>query len=146
VPISVVLVDDHHARRMSLRSLLESDSQVTVVAEGDTLRSAIRHVIGHTPHVLVLDLRVLEGTTFATIERLHAQVPQTKIVVVAIDQEPAFAQHALAAGATAYVLTDHAASDLPRAVRLAACGQQFVTPLCVTPHPPRLRARPPARR
>lgn len=128
-PIRVVLADDHEHVRRSLRLLLEAEDDVTVVAEAGDLFSAVRHVDDHLPHVLLLDLQMHNGGSIDLIRRLHAQAPMTRVVVVSMEDNPAFARHALAAGAFGYVLKDDAAQELGTAVRCAARGARYVSPL-----------------
>lgn len=128
LPILVVLADDHAVVRRSLRLLLDGEEDVKVIAEAADLSTVIRHVHGHVPHVLVLDLQMPNGSSIETIRRLREQVPGTEIVVLTMERSPLFAQQALGAGAVGFVLKDRADSELPRAVRNAATGDEFVSP------------------
>lgn len=128
LPIRIVLADDHHLVRRSLRLLLESEEDVDVVAEAADLGTVARHVHGHAPHVLVLDLQMPGGSSIEAIRRLRAQVPQTEIVVLTMEQSPAFAQRAIDVGAVGFVLKDRADTELPIAVRRAARGEEYVSP------------------
>ena len=127
-PIRVVLADDHTLMRRSLRRLLDSEEGVEVVAEANDLTAVARHVYGHLPHVLVLDLGMPDGTSLDTIRWLRAQVPDTQIVVLSMQDDPAFARRALETGAVGFVLKELADSDLPEAIRSAVRGAQFVSP------------------
>ncbi len=127
-PIRVVLADDHALMRRSLRLLLDSEEGVEVIAEADHLASVVRHVHGHQPHVLVLDLGMPNGSSIETIGKLRERVPDTQIVVLTMDDSPVFAQRALAAGAVGFVLKDLADSELPQAVRAAARGEEYISP------------------
>jgi two-component system response regulator NreC len=77
--------------------------------------------------VLVLDLRLPGGSSIETIRRLSAQSPDMQIVVVTMEESPQFAQQALDAGATGFVLKDRADSELISAIRLAARGEEYVS-------------------
>jgi two-component system response regulator NreC len=123
-----VLADDHAAVRRSLRLLLDGEDGVDVVGEAGDLRTAARHVHGHAPHVLVLDLQMPGGSSIGVIRRLREQVPITEIVVLTMEQSAAFAQRALDAGAVGFVLKDRADTELPAAVRRAAEGRKYVSP------------------
>ncbi|HXD55325.1 MAG TPA: response regulator transcription factor [Solirubrobacteraceae bacterium] len=127
LPVTVVVGDDHPAMRSSLRSLLADVSGFAVVAEAGDLALTRRHVEGHRPDVLVLDLRMPDGSSMETISDLRKQVPCLHVVVVSVDDTPGFAQQAMTAGASGYVLKDRADEDLPRAVAAAACGEEFVS-------------------
>jgi two-component system, NarL family, response regulator NreC len=127
-PIRVVLADDHTVMRRSLRRLLDDEEGMEVVAEANDLSAVARHVNGHLPHVLVLDLGMPNGTSLETIRRLRAQVPDTQIVVMSMEDDPAFARRALEAGAVGFVLKEMADSELPEGIRSAARGAGFVSP------------------
>ncbi|MGO9906013.1 MAG: response regulator [Solirubrobacteraceae bacterium] len=126
-PLKVVLADDHRLRRRSLRLLLEAENDVQVIAEAGDLFTAIRHVKGHVPHVLLLDLQMPGGSSIEAIRRLRAEVTETEIVVLTTEESPVFAQQALEAGAVGYVLKDNADGELPQAIRRAARGQEYVS-------------------
>jgi two-component system response regulator NreC len=127
-PIKVVLADDHRAVRRNLRLLLDRERDVEVIAEAGDLFTAIRHVKGHAPHVLVLDLRILGGPSIEVIKRLRAEAPQTGIVVLTSDESPLFARQAIDAGAVGYVLRESVDTQLPHAVRCAAREQRYISP------------------
>jgi len=125
--ISIVVGDDHPAMRTSLRRLLESFPGFDVVGEAGNLALTCKHVDGHRPDVLVLDLRMPDGSSIETINDLRKRLPALHVVVVSVDDTPGFAQRALAAGASGFVLKDRADEDLPQAVRGAARGEEFVS-------------------
>lgn len=127
LPIKVVLADDHHAVRRNLRLLLDAEQDVEVVAEAADVSAVLRHVPAHLPHVLVLDLRLPNGSSIEAIRRLRAEVPETEIVVLTMEQSPAFAEQALRAGAVGFVIKDRADTELPAAVRRAARGEEYVS-------------------
>jgi two-component system response regulator NreC len=127
-PIRVVLADDHRAVRRNLRLLLDAEEDVEVVAEAADLSTVMRHVHGHLPHVLVIDLSLPNGSSIETIRRLREQVPDTEIVVSTMEESPLFAQQALDAGAVGFVLKDRADSELLSAIRSAARGEEYISP------------------
>jgi two-component system response regulator NreC len=127
-PIRVVLADDHAMVRRTLRLVLESEQDVDVIAEAVDLSAVMRHVGQHVPAVLVLDLRLPNGSSIEMIRQLRTRFPETQVVVLTMEESPLFAQHALDAGATAFVVKDRADTDLLTAVRLAARGEEYVSP------------------
>lgn len=127
-PIRVVVADDHALMRRSLRLLLENEHNIEVIAEADDLEGAAHHVHGHRPHVLVLDLGMCGMSSLQTIGQLRERVPDTQIVIVTMEENPAFAQRALAAGALGFVWKDRADTDLPEAVRAAARDEEYLSP------------------
>jgi two-component system response regulator NreC len=126
--IRVVLADDHVPMRRSLRLLLEGEQGLEVVAEADDHASAARHVHGHRPQVLVLDLGLRSGSSIEAIRSLSERAPQTKIVILTMEDNPVFAQRTLTAGAIGFVAKDLADVELPDAIRAAARGEEYVSP------------------
>ncbi len=92
---------------------LESEKNIEVIAEADDLTGAAHHVHGHRPHVLVLDLGMCGMSSLQKIGQLRERVPDTQIVIVAMEENPAFAQRALAAGAIGFVWKDLCATTRP---------------------------------
>ncbi len=126
--IRIVLADDHAVVRSGLRLLLDGEPGFEVVAEARDAETARRYVHGHRPAVLVLDLNMPGGSSLETIPVIRAESPDTQIVVLTMQQEPAFAREALAAGALGYVLKEAADEELVQAVRNAAAGEHYLNP------------------
>jgi two-component system response regulator NreC len=126
--IRIVLADDHAVVRSGLRMLLDSESDFEVVAEASDAESAQRYVRGHHPGVLVLDLNMPGGSSLEAIPIIRKESPDTQIVVLTMQQEPAFAREALRAGALGYVLKEAADEELVEAVRRAAVGKSYLNP------------------
>jgi two-component system response regulator NreC len=126
--IRLVLADDHAVVRSGLRMLLDSESDFEVVAEASNIEDARRYVRGHHPKVLVLDLNMPGGSSLEAIPAIRAESPDTEIVVLTMQQEPAFAREALRAGALGYVLKEAADDELVEAVRRAAAGESYLNP------------------
>jgi two-component system response regulator NreC len=126
--VRIVLADDHSVMRSGLRMLLDAEPDFEVVAEAKDAQSAERYVRGHKPDVLILDLNMPGGSGLDAIPRLKIDVPDTKIVVLTMQRDPAFARQALGAGAVGYVLKDAADGELALAVRLAASGETYLNP------------------
>jgi two-component system response regulator NreC len=127
-PIRIVLADDHAVVRSGLRMLLDSEGDFEVVAEASNVESARRYVRGHHPGVLVLDLNMPGGSSLEAIPTIREESPGTQIVVLTMQQEPAFAREALRAGALGYVLKEAADDELVEAVRRAAARESYLNP------------------
>jgi DNA-binding NarL/FixJ family response regulator len=142
--IRIVLADDHEVVRSGLRLLLERESDFEVVAKASDIESARRYVRGHHPRVLVLDLHMPGGSSLEAIPTIREESPDTQIVVLTMQREPAFAREALGAGALGYVLKEAANSELVEAVRRAAVGESYLTQ-AGRPHGLRAAPRPAGR-
>lgn len=127
-PLRVVIADDHSVVRRGLCQVLESDDGLEVVAEAEDLEGARRYVRGHKPDVLVLDLNMPGGPTLAAIPEIRAEAPNTQIVILTMQDEPAYAREALGAGVMGYVLKEAADTELVEAVKRAAAGDTYLNP------------------
>ena len=127
--ITVALADDHHLVRSGLRLLLERQEDVTVVAEATDADGALRIVEEHEPNILVFDLN-MPGTltSMETIAKARKISPETAVVVLTMQEDPAFARYALRAGATGYVLKEAADRELVDAIRRVAAGETYLAP------------------
>ena len=119
--VTIVIADDHAAARAGVRMLLGVEPGFDVVDEAADLATAIRSVQRHRPRVLVLDLNMPESSLGA-LPSIIALSPHTGVVMLTMENNPAFAREALRAGALSYVLKDAADDELVNAVRRAADG------------------------
>jgi two-component system response regulator NreC len=126
--ISIVLADDHTVVRRALRVLLEEEPGFEVVAEAEDSDAAIRYLRGHKPDVLILDLNMPGRPSLEAIPEMREASPQTRIVVLTMQKEPAFARQALQLGVLGYVLKEAADDELVQAVRSAAAGETYLQP------------------
>jgi two-component system response regulator NreC len=124
----IVIADDHAVVRSGLRMLLNAETDFEVVAEAGDVPDAVRYTRGHHPDVLVLDLNMPGEPSLEAIPGLRKDFPETQIVVLTMQNEPAFARQALRAGAIGYVLKEAADEELVQAVRLAAEGRTYLNP------------------
>jgi two-component system response regulator NreC len=126
--ITIVIADDHAIVRRGLRVLLDAQENFDVVAEAGDVASAIRHVRAHRPAVLILDLNMPGEPSLPAIGTVAEMSPDTKVVVITMQNDPGFAREALRGGAVGYVLKEAAETELVQAVRLAAQGRTYLHP------------------
>ena len=138
--IRVVIADDHAVVRAGLRMLLDAAEGLRVVAEAGDVPTAVQVVRAHRPDVAVLDLNMPGGSGLEAIPQLRESTPETAIVVLTMQDDPAFARQALQGGASGFVLKEAADEELLQAIRLAARGDTYLNPRLGA----RLAAQPPA--
>ena len=124
-PIRLVIADDHAVVRTGLKLLLDAEEGFTVVAEAGEIDTTKRMVAAHRPDVLVLDLNMPGPPSLPAIPEL---AERTAVVVLTMQNDPAFARQALQSGALAYVLKEAADAELVGAVRAAADGRTYLNP------------------
>ena len=127
-PITVVLADDHEIVRNGIRLVLEAERDIEVVAEAGDAETAARYALGHKPSVLVLDLNMPGKPSVEMIPKIGEASPGTRVVVLTMQDEPAFARQALQAGASGYVIKHSAAGELVEAIRTAVAGETYINP------------------
>src|SRR5919201_4950398 len=128
--IKIVVADDHAIVRSGLRMLLEAEEDLAVVAEAGDVPGALRYVRAHRPTVLILDLNMPGEPSLPAIGTVAEVSPETKVVVLTMQNDPAFAREALRGGALGYVLKEAADSELVEAVGPGGGGR-------ASPPPPR---------
>lgn len=121
--IRIVLADDHGVVRGGLRHLLEAESDMEVVAEAADVEETRRKVAGHRPDVLVLDLNMGRESSLPAVPELTGQ---TRVLVLTMQEDPAFARRALQDGASGFVLKEAAEQALVEAVRTVAAGRTYL--------------------
>jgi two-component system response regulator NreC len=126
--IRIVLADDHVVVRSALRMLLDAEPGLEVVAEAGDVDGAIRYLRGHRPEVLILDLNMPGRASLEALPDIAEASPDTQVVVLTMQSEPAFAREAMQAGVLGYILKEAADTELVKAVRLAAQGRTYLQP------------------
>jgi two-component system, NarL family, response regulator NreC len=126
--ITVVLADDHEIVREGLRMILEAEPDIEVVAEAGDTDAATRYVLGHKPTILLLDLNMPGPPSLEQIPKVTDASPETAVVILTMQKDPAFVRRALQAGARGYVIKHSAAAELVEAIRSVVEGKTYVNP------------------
>ncbi len=126
--ITVLLVDDHDVVRAGLRTLLERAGGVEVVGEAATAAAARVEALRTKPDVVVLDVRLPDGSGVEVCRDIRAERPETKVLMLTsfADDEALFAS--IMAGAAGYLLKESRAQALLSAVMTAAAGGSLLDP------------------
>ena len=127
-PITVILVDDHPVVRAGYRRLLESTTNIRVVAEADNGETGHHLYLEHKPDVVVLDLNMAGIGGLETIRRIKAGDPVACILVFSMLDSEAMVQHALRAGAVGYITKQCGAKQMIQAIRLVQQGKKYIDP------------------
>jgi len=123
----VLLADDHAIVRRGLRSLLETEPHMSVVAEAGDGHEAIRLAEEHHPDVAILDIGMPLMNGIEVAARLRAMEKPPRVVVLSMHTDESYILRALAAGAQAYLLKDSTDEELLPALRAVASGKPFVS-------------------
>jgi two-component system response regulator DegU len=127
--ITVVIVDDHPVVRAGMRMVLDTASDITVVAEGESGTDALRLVEQYCPDVLILDVNLPDQNGVAITRQLCDQGVATAILILTVHDDRQTIFGLLESGATGYVLKVEALETLVSAVRAAAQGESWLSPV-----------------
>lgn len=125
-PIRVLLVEDHETVREGLRLLLDSQSDIEVVAEASDGRAAVEFNERLRPQVVIMDLSMPEMNGLQATQAIKRSHPDTAVVALTRHDDAAFVDELKKAGAAAYVLKQSASRELLDAVRVAAIGGSYL--------------------
>ena len=126
--IRAVIVDDHAVVRSGLRLVLAGEDDIEVVAEAPDARQAVFEARAHKPDVILLDVVMPGRSGIEAIPDLLKESPETKVLVLSMQDDPAYVREAFSAGASGYVLKEAADAEVVAAVREVANGQRYVHP------------------
>jgi two-component system, NarL family, response regulator NreC len=126
--ITIVIADDHAVVRQGLRLLLEAEDDLAVVGESSDVRETSVLMRELTPVVLLLDLHMGRELSLSALYELRSASPETAIVILTMEDDPAFVAPAWNAGAAGYVLKESSRTDLVRAIRTVGKGGKYVDP------------------
>lgn len=125
--IHILLVDDHPVVRMGYVTLLKRLNGAFVFHEAGTRQEALALLDRHAPKVALLDLNLTDAVELSLVEELRAKVPGMPILVVSMHDERLYAERALRAGAKGYVMKNHAAQSIAKAVQTVLEGEVWLS-------------------
>ena len=126
--IRVLVCDDHALVRSGLRRLLESESSFDVVGEATDAERAVAGVAELKPDVLLLDVVMPGRSGIEALGDLQAASPETRVLVLSMQDDPSYVRQAFAAGAHGYLVKEAADADLVQAIHDVASGHRYVHP------------------
>jgi two-component system response regulator NreC len=126
--ISAVVVDDHAVVRSGIKLLLDREKDIEVVGEAGNAQDAVFETRAQQPDVVVLDVVMPGESGIEVLPKLLKESPDTKVLVLSMQDDPRYVREAFAAGAAGYVLKEAADEEVVSAVREIAAGGRYVHP------------------
>ncbi len=126
--IRVMLVDDHEIVRQGLKSLLERREHIQVVAEAGTVAEAVAAAEEKQPDVIVMDVRLPDGTGIEACREIRADHPQIRVLMLTSYADDEAVYSAIIAGAAGYLLKQTRGRELVSAIESVARGESLLDP------------------
>jgi len=128
LPLRVMLVDDHEVVRDGIKALLGASDDIVVCAEASSVRQAVAEAERALPDVIVMDVRLSDGSGIEATRDIRAARPKTQVLMLTsfADDEALYAS--IMAGAAGYVLKQIQGTELVRAIRTVGAGQSLLDP------------------
>ncbi|HJR75545.1 MAG TPA: response regulator transcription factor [Nitrospiraceae bacterium] len=126
--IRLLLVDDHEVVRVGLRTLLSEHHEMKIVGEAETMAYAIRQALRLKPDVVLMDVRLPDGSGVAACREILASCPGTRVLFLSSYADDDSVLAAVVAGAQGYLLKEIDSSALIGAIEAVSEGQSILDP------------------
>ena len=126
--IKVLIADDHQILRQGLRTLLEREPDLEVVAEADNGRSTVRLARERQPEVIIMDVAMPDLNGIEATRQIISEMPKVKVIALSMYADRRFVANMLKAVASGYLLRDCASEELVRAIRVVLGHKTFLSP------------------
>ena len=126
--IKVLIADDHQIVRQGLRTLLEREPDLEVVAEAENGRSTVRLARQSHPEVIIMDVAMPDLNGIEATRQIISEMPKVKVIALSMYADRRFVANMLKAGASGYLLKDCACEELVRAIRVVLAHKTFLSP------------------
>ena len=126
--IRILIVDDHAVVRSGLRLLLEREDDLEAIGEAGDGKQAVQMARVLKPDIVLLDVVMPGSSGIDAAAEIRIESPDSRILMLSMQDDPTYVRQAFASGAAGYVLKDAADAELVEAVRKVAGGDQYVHP------------------
>jgi DNA-binding NarL/FixJ family response regulator len=127
-PIQILLIDDHPIVRQGIRSLLSTYPDLHVVGEAASVAEATILIQQTTADLILLDIRMPDGTGLQVLRALRATSKTTKVLIITSFDDEEYVLEALQQGADGYVLKNASDETLVHAIRTVMSGERVLSP------------------
>jgi DNA-binding NarL/FixJ family response regulator len=126
--ITVLIADDHPIFRKGLRSTIEADPRLKVIAEAEDGNAALQQIEAFKPEIVVLDMEMPNKDGFEVMRTIEKRKLPVAVIFLTMYKDERFFNAALDLGVMGYVLKDSAVNDIVVSIKSVAAGQNFISP------------------
>lgn len=126
--VRVLIVDDHAVFRAGLRMLIDAEADMEAVGEAGNARDAVFQARALKPDVILMDVVMPDQSGLEVVPTLLHERPETKVLVLSMQDDPQYVRQAFANGASGYILKEAADTEVVAAIREVAGGNSYVHP------------------
>jgi two-component system, NarL family, response regulator NreC len=126
--IRIIIADDHRIFREGVRTLLDRENDIEVIAEAENGRKTVDLSLDLKPDVVIMDITMPDLNGIEATRQIIEKNARVRIIALSMHSDKRFISGMIRAGASGYLLKDCAFEDLARAIRMVANGETFLSP------------------
>ncbi|MCP4339067.1 MAG: response regulator transcription factor [Desulfobulbaceae bacterium] len=123
----IVIVEDHPVFRAGLKELIETEKDLQVCGEADTINKAMKVIEDKQPDLVIIDITLRGRNGIELIKELHRDVPHLPLLVLSMHDESLYAERAFRAGASGYIMKEETSESIVKAIRMVHGGQRYAS-------------------
>jgi two-component system, NarL family, response regulator NreC len=127
-PIRILIVDDHAVLRSGLHLLLDAEPDIEVVGEAANVKEAVFEARDKKPDIVLMDVVMPGQTGIEGVPLVLKEAPDSKVLVLSMQDDPRYVHEAFAAGAAGYILKEAVDAEVVGAIHQVAAGEHYVHP------------------
>jgi DNA-binding NarL/FixJ family response regulator len=123
----IVIVEDHPIFRAGLKELIETENDLQVCGEADTINNAMKVIEDKQPDLVIIDITLRGRNGIELIKELHRDTPLLPLLVLSMHDESLYAERAFRAGASGYIMKEETSESIVKAIRMVLGGQRYAS-------------------
>ncbi len=123
----IVIVEDHPVFRSGLKELIETEKDLHVCGEADTISKAMTVITNENPDLVIVDITLKGRNGLELITELHRDSPNLPLLVLSMHDESIYAERSFRAGASGYIMKEETSESIIEAIRMVCSGQRYAS-------------------
>ncbi len=127
--IKIIIADDHPIFRSGIKSVLQNDNQIKIIAEAKDGEEAVNLILKNNPEIALIDVEMPKMTGLEIARKIAAEQLDTKIIFLTMYKDEDMFNEAMNAGVYGYVLKENAVEDVLESVKIVSEGKYYISPM-----------------